>query len=139
MCRIDYAEDGQWLTPPHEVRARKEHRCEDCGRTIAKGEPYNVCSYLSEGDFGTTKMCVHCHAAGRWLRVVCGGHFYPGVLEELWEHWDEEYDLRSHGLGRLVLWGRRDWRRGDGDLVDLAVVDRWVDAALARVPASARP
>lgn len=136
MCRIDYADDGQWLKPPGDRRAIKDHRCEDCGRVITKGETYTYCVYLAEGDFGTTKMCAQCNAAGRWLRVVCGGHFYPGVIEELREHWDEECDLRSHGLGKLVLYGENRWKRGDG-LVDLDLIDRWTTQALSRVPAQA--
>ena len=139
MCRVDYddGDEGFWRTKPHMVKARKEHRCGDCGRDIAKGEHYWSGVWLAYGSHSPMKMCVQCHTAGRWLRVVCGGHFWPGVIEELEEHWDEEWELRSHGLGRLVKVGKSRWQR-NGELIPVATVNRWVDSALSRVPESAR-
>ncbi|MGD9798876.1 MAG: hypothetical protein AB7H43_14475 [Acidimicrobiia bacterium] len=147
MCRIDYADDegGFWREEPHEVTARKDHRCGDCGRTIAKGEPYTRGVWLMPGEgHMAVSMCSQCVHAGRWLRKVCGGHFWPGVIEELQEHWDEEFELRSPGLARLLVatgksnhtMGRKPWE-WKGALVPVETVDRWVDAALAKVPAGA--
>lgn len=138
MCRIDYAGDGIWLKEPAERTAAKDHQCGDCGRTISKGERYYYGVWLDEGvDLTTVKMCAHCVAAGFWLTKVCGGHLWPGVIEELREHWDEEWDLRSHGLGRLVLIGEHKWER-HGTLVPVVDVSRWAREAVDRVPASAR-
>lgn len=50
MCMVDYAEnDGVWMVMPHFIKARKDHRCENCHRVIAKGETYQYAKYLSEG------------------------------------------------------------------------------------------
>lgn len=140
MCRIEYADNsGLWLTPLGEHRANKDHTCSDCHRTILKGETYTNGVWLDQenGYIVRTKMCAQCVAAGDWLQVVCGGHFWPGVVEELREHWDEEWELRSVGLGRLVKLGEAKWHR-DGRLVSLEDVKRWTAEAVARVPESAR-
>lgn len=137
MCRIEDADgDGIWLQPLIERTAKKEHRCEDCGRTIAKGERYTY-GLWKDDYLNTVKVCAHCVAAGRWLKVVCGGHLWPGVLEELKEHWDEEWELRSNGLAWLVSAGRSHWLRR-GQLVPVELVSSWVDKALAKVPETAR-
>lgn len=141
MCRIDFADDGVWLTPPGERTARKEHCCDDCGRTI---DPFERSHYGvwkdGEGSGGvfTVKMCAQCVTAGRWLRKVCSGHLWPGVLEELVEHWDEEWDLRSNGLRWLIVCGQARWQRR-GRLVSPVLVAQWVDRALTKVPAGALP
>lgn len=150
MCAIDYAEgSGFWRDPLAEHVAAKDHRCSDCDRTIAKGETYTRGRWMETGEFTghyDVKVCQHCVTAGRWLKVVCGGHLWPGVVQELHEHWDEEYQLRSAGLARLCVAtcktngiGRpRAWRRNDGALIPVETVARWVDEALAKVPAEAR-
>lgn len=138
MCRVDYAdEDGLWLREPSTVKAAKDHACEDCGRLIAKGEIYYYAVWKSDRLY-TVKACDHCVRAGRWLKVICGGHLWPGVIEELVEHWEEEWELRSLGLGRLVLAGRRRWRHRNGRMVSLAEVDAWTADALAHTPVEAR-
>jgi hypothetical protein len=136
MCRIDYADecDGLWFLEPGPRRARKAHHCQDCGRTIEPGETYTYGKGLSEGDFFVAKMCEQCVAAGRWLVKVCGGHFWPGVVEELVEHWEEEPDYRSLGLGRLIVGARRHWRI-HGRLATVEEIDRWVTHGLTHCPA----
>lgn len=141
MCRIDDYDDygGHWLEPLHEVKARKDHSCHDCGRIIAKGETYTYGSWISTEFDGVSsvKMCAHCVAAGKWLRDVCGGHMWPGVMEELVEHWDEErWQLGSIALGRLIILGRARWKR-HGRLVDVDHVKDLVRQALTRVPEDA--
>lgn len=135
MCRIDYDDsDGQWLREPHWRTARKPHNCEDCGRTIHPGETYRAGTWIQDGDLSQLKMCEHCLVAGNWLNHVCGGHFYPGVMEELVEHWVEEPDYRSVTLGRLIVAGRKHWRR-KGELIPTETLQAWVDDALTRAPA----
>lgn len=114
MCRIDDAEGGDWLTAPTVRKAAKEHRCDDCQRTIAVDERYYYATWKDdEFDPGiaTIKMCGQCVAAGRWLTKVCGGFMWPAVREELEEHWDEEWELRSNGLLWLITCGAAGWQR----------------------------
>lgn len=141
MCRIDYDDcDGVWLAEPHDVKARQDHTCLDCGRTIAKGETYTYGSWATEGTVMVCKMCAQCVAAGAWLRKVCGGHFWPGVIEELREHWDVSWwggkGYRSLGLGRLVIAGETRWKR-NGELVPVERVKAWAADALRHVPETA--
>ena len=142
MCRIDYADsEGFWLRDPSPIRASKDHKCEDCGRPIEKGELYTYGvwkEYAEKSRIFPVKVCAHCDLAGRWLRVVCGGHLWPGITEELVEHWDEEWELRSLGLGRLVVSLRRHWKYGDGRQIALSDVEAWVTDALAHVPEEAK-
>ncbi len=141
MCRIDYADDcdGRWIHDLGQRVARKDHACADCGRTIVKGERYTYGVWLAEGtDFCPVKMCAHCVAAGHWLTRVCGGHFWPGVVEELVEHWDEErHEVGSLALGQLVVLARARWQR-QGRLVDLERLQAITERAINAVPMAAR-
>lgn len=138
MCRIEYAdEDGRWLAAPAPRKARKRHTCGDCGRFISPGETYTTGTYLCDDYLDPIKMCEHCLAAGHWLNKVCGGHLWPGVVDELREHWHEEHDLRSVGLARLVISAKRHWLRRNGSLVPVEVVRSWAEAGVRRVPVEA--
>lgn len=114
MCRIDDCEPCTWFGT-NERTARKEHKCDECGRKIAPGELYDVSSYVWEGEFHTNKACAHCGIARSWLTVHCGGWVTEALHEELQEHWDENY--RKDGLGRLLVGVRRKWSRFDGGLM----------------------
>jgi ribosomal protein L24E len=53
------------------VRARKAHRCDYCGETIEKGEPYNTASLVNDGDMYQWKAHVKCqHIASRLYRYI---------------------------------------------------------------------
>lgn len=45
-----------------EVFARKEHRCDECGGKINKGEKYGKQTGVSNGDFYTWKAHLDCKA-----------------------------------------------------------------------------
>ena len=114
-------------------RARKEHKCVECSRTIAVGEQYHRESgldYYREYWF-TYATCLHCDAARDWLWNVCQGFLYEGVLIDLEEHVQENhYPVRTLSLLRLVYWMRRGWRRKSGRLIPVADAQRWAESGI---------
>jgi ssDNA-binding Zn-finger/Zn-ribbon topoisomerase 1 len=54
----DYPEFHETTTP----KARKPHRCEECGRTIQRGEQYHRASGKFDGVFYSTATCLECEA-----------------------------------------------------------------------------
>lgn len=128
MCRIEEADPWEFFTEAPR-KARTTHICTECRRLIVKGEIYDRAVGKMDGYLGTYKTCQHCAAASQWLQTACGGFLYCGVLEELEEHWEEEVELRSWTLGRLIIGMRRRWQ-------GLDVPDR--ARVAASVPAEAR-
>lgn len=116
------------------MRAAKEHKCGDCGRKIDKGETYVYGCWVDRNYISQTKQCAHCDAASGWLNSICNGFIYDQVIEELREHWEEEYDLRSFALARLILLGESQWHRDHGG-INLRVSVEYV-SQLARVGAA---
>lgn len=117
MCMIDGADDD-WVNLGSEMRrARKEHQCFECSRVIAKGEQYEVAKGKSDFGIETYKTCAHCVWARSWLLVECNGFLFGGVEDDLRDHWDENWELRSVDLGRRILGMRARWRRRDGALM----------------------
>lgn len=107
MCSIDDAEPWTVYSQT-ERRARKDHRCCDCGRIIAKGERHTYATGLMEDSWYEYRACAHCMAAAGWLMRMCNGWMWEHVGEELGDHWREGY--RNVALGRLIILHRRDWR-----------------------------
>ena len=68
----------------HGVRkAKKTHKCRDCGRDINKGETYNYTKYLFDGKWFNDKACSDCQSAI--------DRFFPhGGYRELWMEIAEE-------------------------------------------------
>jgi hypothetical protein len=108
MCRIEDAEPWSWYNQ-EQRRAAKEHTCTECRRIITKGETYDYAVGKYDSYISTFKTCQHCTAARAWLTAACGGWLYAGVLEELQEHWDEEPELRSTMLQRLIAGMQERW------------------------------
>lgn len=133
MCRVDDADGGVWLTEPHEVKARKDHRCVECCRTIAKGETYEYAVALHDDYFSSFHTCPQCKAAAWWLVRECRGYIGGEVIEEMAEHREEGYE----GLTWLIAAARRGWRRRC-QLIPVATVQAWVDQSLALIPAEVR-
>lgn len=144
MCMIEGADDdgGQWLTAPVSRRAAKQHTCEDCGRKIETGETYTAgCWLMGYGDgVLSLHVCGQCIAAGKWLKIICGGHLYGfgAIGEDLRMHWDEEPDYRSVGLAKLLNGYGRRWKRPHGALFTVETVERWATEGAERTPAHGR-
>jgi hypothetical protein len=105
-----YCEDAFVTTLTNEWRcARKEHRCEECGKTIRTGERYHYESFVQEGDLVISKICEHCNDL--WLNLQALGYcrYSGGVLfeclSEYYEevtHYDEDAEEFLLDNGRTV-------------------------------------
>lgn len=117
MCRIDGADRSEVLQSAMR-KARKEHRCSECRRTIQPGEQYQYDVTLYEGSMDTNKTCAHCMVARAWLLENCGGYIYGEVIEEVQEHGEEYRQLRIP-LYRVAAAARRKWQRFGGGLMPI--------------------
>jgi hypothetical protein len=80
---MDYGCDNEF-TVESTPRARKEHHCCECRRTIASGEVYQKVVGKSDGDFWDVITCAQCAEIRK--AFVCGGW----VSEQLWETIEQE-------------------------------------------------
>lgn len=65
------------------VRARKQHWCGECRRTILSGEQYEVVRGLWDGSWETHKTCLGCT---RIRRHFCSeGWLYGGLPGQIWD------------------------------------------------------
>lgn len=129
MCMV--GDEDYWsFYNEYRPKARKEHVCGECGRTIAKGEHYVTQGGLSEAGFEWNHTCAHCDAASEWLISVCDGYIFGRREEDFTEHViGHEKELRSAPLTRLLRWMRADWQDRDGNL--RPIEDVWAVASEA--------
>ena len=108
MCMIDNADEP--FTAFHEVRrrARREHKCNECGRTIGVGESYHRAGALYDSRWTTYRTCAHCDVLRQWVQHNCGGFLFHAVLEDFREH-AAEYRVMS--WWKLSVMASNDWRR----------------------------
>lgn len=66
-----------------EVKARKEHTCDECHETIKKGQSYYRWSALFEGSWSNGKRCLPCWRIG--VDYFCGILGCGTVWEYCWE------------------------------------------------------
>ena len=130
MCR--WGDESVQMLSERNPKARKDHRCSECGRSIAKGETYRAETWLWEGDLDSAKVCSHCLQVRRWLSAACDGWVYSELESDLAEHvtGDEKY-LRTSALTRLLRWMVADWRDRSGDLRPVEAVRQVADEAIA--------
>lgn len=68
-------------------KARKEHQCKECWRTIKAGEKYEHVRGKWDGEVGTFDTCEHCLALKDWVKahVPCfcfeHGNIRDGAIE----------------------------------------------------------
>lgn len=81
-CYCDFDPADVWNE--RNRRARKPHRCYECGDTIEIGEDYLYISYLFDGKWSHHKLCDGCEECWKILREA--GHcLLIGGLQETWE------------------------------------------------------
>jgi DNA-directed RNA polymerase subunit RPC12/RpoP len=104
------------------VRARKSHKCEECGRSIAAGERYHYEFVVYDRQADSYHTCEHCGVAQRWLQENCGGYLFGGIIEDIIEHANEyrelEDELRVLSNGMIARW------RSASDLAPLPPLPR---------------
>lgn len=113
MCMVDDAEPWEFYAESHVRAARKEHRCNECRRTVWVGEGYRRAIGKFDGHFQVYVTCPHCEAAGEWLIKACRGYMFDFVLEDLREHWEESELFRSPMLRWLIDHMEKGWHLGE--------------------------
>jgi hypothetical protein len=133
MCMIDGAETVDCLVTTYR-KARKTHRCSECGRTIAPAERYRADFTVFDGEPHLYKCCAQCEAVRQWLNEECGGYVFGSVLEDMEDHlleyvetlaWALKYkdpslpatSAKVRFLGHIVVGMKKGWRRRDGTAI----------------------
>lgn len=111
MCAIDDCDPAD-IYVAWTLKARKAHRCDECGRQIIPGEKYDRAKMLGEGYWSEFVTCAHCVVAEQWLQINCGGFLHTGVTEDIDEHISEYWRITdmAFGLSRLKFGMGRQWR-----------------------------
>lgn len=104
MC-MDY-DDLPEFCDERILHARKQHKCDECGRQIAPGEKYHRASGKWADGFCTYRTCEHCAVAQRWLADNCDGYAYQMIEEDIEAH---ARDYRRIDLARIAVGMRRGW------------------------------
>lgn len=96
-------------------KARKEHRCEMCGRVIGVGEKYRRQGGVYDGLGYTTLVCLQCEAFAQVLHRAGfendeGG--WPWISEL------DQSEVAYVGLSREFQQFLADWRGLDGNLIE---------------------
>jgi|SRR5688572_8133270 len=114
MCMIDGGDKAEMWSESTQ-RARKTHKCGECGREIQRGELYWKVFGVHEGYPFSGKWCAHCNVAKSWLWKNCGGSVLEGVIEDCLEH-VQDYRGREFtpALARVCAGARRKWTKKRG-------------------------
>lgn len=112
MCMYE-GSDPATLLHSRAQKARKEHKCSECHRSIMPGEKYLAERFVFEGSASSLKVCRHCQVVRDWLTKECGGYVYEGLAEDIHEHAQESYGI---GVKMLAVGIWKKWQRKDGKL-----------------------
>jgi hypothetical protein len=100
MCSVDFDPAQVWEC--WSPRARKPHRCSECGYTIKPGESYARVNALSDGSWWTAVRCSACYFLCELIEETeCDGHGQilwggDGLQEEVREFYGEYDDNDNH-------------------------------------------
>lgn len=117
MCMIENADGTCLVLSDRNYKARKTHKCAECGRVIGIGETYRVERLVFYNEASTHKTCPHCVIVRDWLNGECGGFLYGGIEEDILEH--VHYGGYGIGVGRLAAGMCKAWRNKDGQVLAL--------------------
>jgi hypothetical protein len=95
--------------------ARRQHRCDECNRTIEQGERYSRTAAVWDGDFFTNVACLHCEAA-RMIVNRSDSYYYETYYGGLGE-WLNEMGHEALWSLRLLVGVRARWRYQSGALM----------------------
>lgn len=93
-------------------RARIQHSCRMCMRTIDPGEIYRHVSYVYDGRITMWKECAHCTSAVRSLDLWAMADGDEGIGPSDFEAFEPETIAQA----RVLIGWRGQWRRKDGSL-----------------------
>ena len=96
-CPLSGSYDGDGPECGNTVvrKARKDHRCYECGETIAKGTRYEYVSGIWDGEPGAYKTCLSCVEIRN--HFACEGEGY--LIGQLWSDLEENFfpDMKAGG------------------------------------------
>ena len=84
ICGMPYEEGDDYSTIWRErlVKARKEHKCCECGGKIQPGEQYGYAEALYDGEWTTWKRCPSCLVLAELAGTLAGECALWGLLRE---------------------------------------------------------
>lgn len=92
-------------------KARKEHRCTDCGRTIRTGETYRRGAGFDGGTAWSWKDCRHCEFVLNEYDIAWDGEYNADTFHE----WSGD-GFQDIAEGRLQAGYRKQWTTAGGNL-----------------------
>lgn len=113
MCRTDGG-DGPAVSSTTTQKARKTHKCGECGREIQPGETYTRTWGIWDGFASTYKTCSHCAIPEEWLAINCDGYIFGEIIDDIDEH---GRDYQRADLRALAAGAAKKWRTDDGLLM----------------------
>lgn len=80
---VDYVKGPECFTDSIR-KARKEHKCCECGDAIKRGDKYEETTGIWDGKPNRYRTCLDCLSVRN--AFFCDGWFYTFVWENLYEH-----------------------------------------------------
>lgn len=102
---FDPCDGPEFWSEKRILRARKEHRCDECNRKIVIGESYWYAFGKQESHTYTGITCLHCRVIAEWLLRNCDGFVYEAMVEDFGNHAEGSIDML-----RLVVGAKRQWK-----------------------------
>ena len=73
MCSTDF--DPASIFEVNAIRAKKRHRCDECGVDVLPGESYARADWLADGAWNHSVRCAGCYFLCQAIETLeCGGH-----------------------------------------------------------------